>query len=46
MTREKETTKRIRGKAHGKTIELDEDTKMVDGQAVEVILRPMTYTSH
>ncbi|MFW6114437.1 MAG: hypothetical protein ACOC7K_01715 [bacterium] len=44
MTRKKEMTKRVRGKVHGKTIELDEDTKMADGQVVELFLRPTTYT--
>ncbi|HIQ20179.1 MAG TPA: hypothetical protein EYH34_02920 [Planctomycetes bacterium] len=33
-------TKTIRGKVRGKTIELDEDPGMADGQAVEMIVRP------
>ena len=32
-------TKTIHGKVHGKTIELDEDLGVVDGQEVEVQVR-------
>jgi hypothetical protein len=32
-------TKTVRGKVHGRTIELDEDLGMVEGQEVEVRLR-------
>jgi len=33
-------TNTIHGKVRGKTIELDEDPGIADGQAVEVIVRP------
>ena len=33
-------TKTIHGKMRGKTIELDEDPGIADGQAVEVIITP------
>ena len=35
-------TKTIRGKVHGRTIELDDDSGIADGQEVEVELRIMS----
>jgi hypothetical protein len=34
-------TKTIHGRAHGKTIELDEDLGVPDGQAVRVTVEPL-----
>jgi hypothetical protein len=34
-------TKSIHGRIHGKTIELDEDLGIGDGEEVEVIVRPV-----
>ncbi len=34
-------TKAIHGRIHGKTIELDEDLGIADGQEVEVIVKPV-----
>lgn len=33
-------TKTIHGKIHGKSIELDEDVGLADGEEVEVIVKP------
>jgi hypothetical protein len=37
-------TKTIRGKVHGKTIELDEDPGVAEGQEVEVQVRVISKT--
>jgi len=37
-------TKTIHGKVHGKTIELDEDPGLSDGQEVDVQIRVVTLT--
>jgi hypothetical protein len=38
-------TKTINGRAHGKTIELDEDLGVPDGQEVRVTIEPVAPTS-
>jgi hypothetical protein len=42
--REKAMTKTMRGKVHGKTIELDEDLGVAEGQEVEVQVRVLSKT--
>jgi len=37
-----ENTTALRGKVHGKTIELDQDTGLPDGQQVNVTVQPVT----
>ena len=39
-------TKTVHGIVHGRTIELAEDLGVVDGQAVEVYVRPITANGH